>query len=168
MIEKKVALLTEERKLEGFIPLLSIRENATLSILKRLKKGLTIDRDAQKKSAADITGRMTVKMASIEQPASSLSGGNQQKVVIAKCLASNPKLFLLDEPTRGVDVFAKSEIYKILRKAAEEGTTIVIFSSEMEELLANCSKIIILKKGRTAGIVDSTQVTKNDLLALIG
>ncbi|MCE5344007.1 MAG: sugar ABC transporter ATP-binding protein [Eubacteriales bacterium] len=168
MIKKHVALLTEERKLEGFIPLLSIRENATLSILKRLKKGLTIDRDAQNRFAADIAGRVTVKMQGIEQPASSLSGGNQQKVVIAKCFASNPKLFLLDEPTRGVDVFAKSEIYKILRKAAEEGTTVVIFSSEMEELLANCSKIIILKKGRTVGMVDSTKVTKNDLMALIG
>ncbi len=168
MIGKKVALLTEERKLEGFIPLLSIRENSTLSIMKRLKKGTVIDREAQRKFALDITGRMTVKMAGIEQPASSLSGGNQQKVVIAKCLACDPKLFLLDEPTRGVDVFAKSEIYKILRRAAEEGTTVVIFSSEIEELLANCSKIIILKKGRAAGMVDSTQVTKNDLLALIG
>ena len=107
-------------------------------------------------------------MSGIEQPASSLSGGNQQKVVIAKCFASKPKLFLLDEPTRGVDVFAKSEIYKILRKAAEEGTTIVIFSSEMEELLANCSKIFILKKGRAVGLVDSTKVTKHDLMALIG
>jgi ABC-type sugar transport system ATPase subunit len=168
MIEKKVALLTEERKLEGFIPLLSIRENSTLSILKGLKKGAAIDREAQRKFALDITGRMTIKMANIEQPASSLSGGNQQKVVIAKCLAGNPKLFLLDEPTRGVDVFAKSEIYKILRRAAEEGTTVVIFSSEIEELLANCSKIMILKKGRAVGVVDSTKVTKNDLLALIG
>ncbi len=168
MIEKKVALLTEERKLEGFIPLLSIRENATLSIMKRLKKGTVIDRKEQLRFAKDIVQRMTVKMSGIEQPAYSLSGGNQQKVVIAKCLASNPKLFLLDEPTRGVDVFAKSEIYKILRQAAEDGTTILIFSSEMEELLANCSKIIILKKGRIVSVVDSTQVTKNDLLALIG
>ncbi|MEA5146386.1 MAG: sugar ABC transporter ATP-binding protein [Candidatus Limiplasma sp.] len=168
MLDKRVALLTEERKLEGFVPLLSIRENATLSILKHLKKRVTIDRDAQRKRAEAMAASMHVKMAGIEQPVGSLSGGNQQKVVIAKCLASQPQLFLLDEPTRGVDVLAKLEIYKILRKAAEEGTTVVIFSSELEELLANCSKIIILKKGRAVGMVDSTQVTKNDLMAMIG
>lgn len=169
MLENKVALLTEERKLEGFVPLMSIRENETLSVMKTLKKGIAIDREAQKEFAEEYAKRMTVKMADIEQPVVSLSGGNQQKVVLAKCLASKPRLFLLDEPTRGVDVFAKSEIYKILRKTAEEdGTTIVIFSSEMEELLANCSKIIILKKGRIVDMVESVEMTKNDLLALIG
>lgn len=169
MIKKKVTLLTEERKLEGFIPLLSIRENSTLSIMKKLrKKNRTIDTPRQISFAEDLSKKMSVKMSSIEQSVVSLSGGNQQKVVIAKCLASKPKLFLLDEPTRGVDVYAKSEIYKILRNAAEAGTTVLIFSSELEELLANCRKIIILKKGRVAGMVNAADTTKNDLLSLIG
>ncbi len=168
MLAKRVTLLTEERKLEGFVPLLSIRENTTLSILKHFRRRVTINLDAQRKRAEELAASMHIKMADIEQPVGSLSGGNQQKVVIAKCLASLPRLFLLDEPTRGVDVLAKLEIYKILRKAAEEGTTVVIFSSELEELLANCSKIIILKKGRAVGMVDSNQVTKNELMAMIG
>jgi ribose transport system ATP-binding protein len=169
MIENKVALLTEERKLEGFVPLLSIRENSTLSIMAKMRGRFGIvDKTKQKSFAKDIANRVMVKMSGIEQPVVSLSGGNQQKVVIAKCLASEPKLFLLDEPTRGVDVYAKSEIYKILRSAAEAGTAILIFSSELEELLDNCSKIIILKKGSVAGVVSTADITKNDLLGMIG
>lgn len=169
MIKNKVALLTEERKLEGFIPLMSIRENSTLSVMKNMrKKNRTIDFTQQSAFAENIAKKMHMKMLSIEQSVVSLSGGNQQKVVIAKCMASKPKLFLLDEPTRGVDVYAKSEIYKILREAAESGTTIIIFSSELEELLANCRKIIILKKGQISGVVDAATTTKNELLGLIG
>ncbi len=169
MIENKVALLTEERKLEGFVPLLSIRENITLSIIERMRgKGRAIDRKKQQEHSQRFAEQMKVKMSGIEQSVVSLSGGNQQKVVIAKCLSSEPRLFLLDEPTRGVDVYAKSEIYKILRNAAEAGTAILIFSSELEELLENCSKIIILKKGSVSGIVNAAEMTKNDLMGLIG
>jgi len=168
MIKKGVAFLTEERKLEGFIPLLSIRENVTLSIMKNFaNKTGVINLDKQRKFAEDLARRMTVKMSGIEQNVVSLSGGNQQKVVIAKCLASQPKLFLLDEPTRGVDVFAKSEIYKILREAASNGTTIMIFSSELEELLANCSKIIVLRKGYIKGIYNAVELDKSSLLSMI-
>ncbi|MCC8180732.1 MAG: ATP-binding cassette domain-containing protein, partial [Planctomycetes bacterium] len=106
--------------------------------------------------------------SSIEQPVVALSGGNQQKVVIAKCMASRPKLFLLDEPTRGVDVYAKSEIYRYLREAAAAGTTIIIFSSELEELLENCRSIIVLKKGRVTETVEAATTSKADLLGLIG
>ncbi len=137
-------------------------------LIDNLKKRFKIDFNKQKQFAQKAAETMMVKMVSIEQPAISLSGGNQQKVVLAKCLASNPRLFLLDEPTRGVDVLAKSEIYKILRNYAEEGTSVVIFSSEIEELLANCSKIFILKKGVLVDCVDSRAVTKNDLLSMIG
>jgi ABC-type sugar transport system ATPase subunit len=169
MIAKDVVLLTEERKLEGFVPLMSIRENATMSIMRRLRnRSGRLNLKAQCEFAQDRAERLDVKMSSVEQPVVSLSGGNQQKVVIAKCMASNPKLFLLDEPTRGVDVFAKSEIYKYLRQAAENGTTIIIFSSELEELLENCSKIVVLKKGRVTGMVNAAETSKNDLLAMIG
>jgi ABC-type sugar transport system ATPase subunit len=168
MLKYGVALLTEERKYEGFVPLLTIRENVTLSINRQFRKGLGLDLPRQKRYAQRVAETMMVKMVGIEQPVVSLSGGNQQKVVLAKCLASNPRLFLLDEPTRGVDVLAKSEIYKILRTYAEDGTSVVIFSSEIEELLANCSKIFILKKGVLVDCVDSRSVTKNDLLGMIG
>lgn len=169
MIKKKAALLTEERKLEGFVPLMSIQENVSLSVMKTMANRFgVINRDKQKTFANDMAAKMTVKMAGVEQNVVSLSGGNQQKVVIAKCLAGNPALFLLDEPTRGVDVYAKSEIYKILREAAEAGTTILIFSSELEELLANCTKIFVLKKGMITGVVNASEITKNRLLNMIG
>ena len=169
MIKNKVALLTEERKLEGFIPLLSIRENSTLSIIKAMRTRLgIIDRGRQEAFAEKTSKEMTVKMSGIEQQVVSLSGGNQQKVVLAKCLATEPKVFLLDEPTRGVDVYAKSEIYKILAAAANRGTSVLIFSSELEELLENCSKIIILKKGQIYATVNTCETSKNELLGLIG
>lgn len=169
LIEQGVVLLTEERKLEGFVPLMSIRENSTLSVMRRLRNSWRIiDRRRQGGFARERASRFGVKMSSIDQPVVFLSGGNQQKVVIIKCMASNPRLFLLDEPTRGVDVYAKSEIYRFLREAADTGTTIMIFSSEMEELLENCNKIVILKKGRITGVVDAAGTTKNDLLGLIG
>ena len=169
MIKNKVTLLTEERKLEGFIPLLSIRENTTLSIIKTMCTRLgMIDRGRQEAFADKISKEMTVKMSSIDQQVVSLSGGNQQKVVLAKCLATEPRVFLLDEPTRGVDVYAKSEIYKILAEAASKGTSVLIFSSELEELLENCSRIIILKKGQIYATVNTCETNKNELLSLIG
>jgi ABC-type sugar transport system ATPase subunit len=168
MIERGVVLLTEERKLEGFIPLMSIRENTTLSIMNTLRNKLGfLDRQAQENFARRQAEQMSIKMSGIEQPVVSLSGGNQQKVVMAKCMANKPKLFLLDEPTRGVDVYAKSEIYKYLRQAAEDGTTVLIFSSELEELLENCSKIIILKKGHVTGLVNTVETSKSELLELL-
>ena len=167
MIRRGVALLTEERKTEGFVPLLSIRENETLSVIRKFRETGKINRTKQKEFTRQLSQRIMVKMTNIEQPVFSLSGGNQQKVVMAKCLSIQPKLFLLDEPTRGVDVMAKSEIYRILRGFAEKGTSVIIFSSEIEELIANCSKIIILKKGRIIDCVDSLTVSKNDLLAMI-
>jgi ABC-type sugar transport system ATPase subunit len=169
MIAKKVVLLTEERKLEGFIPLLSIRENTTLSIMKTLRNSLgCLDKKNQKHFARNQAEQMDIKMSGIEQPVVSLSGGNQQKVVIAKCMANRPRLFLLDEPTRGVDIYAKSEIYRYLRRAAEEKTTILIFSSELEELIENCRKIIIIKKGRVTGMVNAAETNKSDLLERLG
>lgn len=168
MIKNKVVFLSEDRKIEGFIPLLSIRENTTLSIIEKMRsKFKTIDNKKQKNFVEDMAKQMTIKMSSIEQSVVSLSGGNQQKVIVARCLSTKPKLFLLDEPTRGVDVYAKSEIYKILRKTAKSGTSILIFSSELEELLENCSRIIILKKGSIAGSVNTNEVTKKDLLSMI-
>lgn len=169
MIERQVVMLTEDRKLEGFVPLMSIRENITLSITKTLKNRFGfMKRKKQTQIAEEFAQKVTVKMESVEQLVSKLSGGNQQKVIIARCLAKEPKVFLLDEPTRGVDVYAKSEIYHILRKTAEAGTAILIFSSELEELLENCSQIIVLKKGQISKVVDTATLTKNDLLGMIG
>ncbi|MDC7291127.1 sugar ABC transporter ATP-binding protein [Blautia schinkii] len=168
MMKKQVAIVTEDRKTEGFVPMMSIRENSSLSIMKNFANKLGIlDFDKQKNYADELSRKMTVKMSSVEQEVGSLSGGNQQKVIIGRCVASNPKVFLLDEPTRGVDVLAKSEIYKILLEMAAKGVAVLIFSSELEELLEVCDEIVILKKGKIVGRVSTEELDKNTLMAKI-
>ncbi|MDR2390670.1 MAG: sugar ABC transporter ATP-binding protein [Planctomycetota bacterium] len=168
MMRRGVAFLSEDRKAEGFAPLLSIRENATLSMFHSLSNFLGVmNRRRQNGLAGDLAARMAVKCSSIEQAVASLSGGNQQKVIIARCVASVPRLFILDEPTRGVDVFAKSEIYGILAGMAADGVSILIFSSELEELLEICDEIVALKKGEIVKRVDASEVDKNALMHMI-
>lgn len=168
LVKKKVVMLSEDRKLEGYVPLLTLRENLTLSIMNTLKNKIgTIDKKKQAKKAESLADEFSVKRSSNEQQFRSLSGGNQQKAIIARCLATNPKIFILDEPTRGVDVLAKNEIYKILHDAAEKGTAILVLSSELEELLDNCKDIIVLKRGKIIDKIEAHKYTKNDLMQLI-
>lgn len=168
MMKNHVAIVTEERKTEGFVPMMSIRENTTLSIINNFVNKLgIINKKSQQKYSENLAKQITVKMSSVEQPVGNLSGGNQQKVIIGRCVASKPVVFLLDEPTRGVDVLAKSEIYKILLDMAKQGVAIIIFSSELEELLEVCDEIIILKKGRIQGVVSAEELNKNELMSKI-
>ncbi len=168
MMKKHVAIVTEDRKLEGFIPLMSISENITLSVMRKFGTRLGFLKEKQRaEESLKIAEEVTVKMASDKQKVESLSGGNQQKVVIGRCLESNPDLFILDEPTRGVDVYAKTEIYNILIDMANRGVTVLIFSSELEELLSVCSKIVILRSGEVKGVVSSKEVDKASLLSMI-
>lgn len=168
MMKKHVAIVTEDRKLEGFVPLMSISENISLSVLRSFGNRLGFLREKQRaQESLRIAKEVTVKMSSDKQKVESLSGGNQQKVVIGRCLESNPDLFILDEPTRGVDVYAKTEIYNILIDMANRGVTVLIFSSELEELLSVCSKIMILRSGELKGVVSSKEVDKAQLLSMI-
>ena len=168
MMKKHVAIVTEDRKLEGFVPLMSISENITLSVMKKFGTKLGFLKERQRASESlKIAKEVTVKMASDKQKVESLSGGNQQKVIIGRCLESDPDLFILDEPTRGVDVYAKTEIYNILIDMANRGVTVLIFSSELEELLSVCSKIVILRSGEMKGIVSAKEIDKAQLLSMI-
>jgi ABC-type sugar transport system ATPase subunit len=168
MLKNGITLVSEDRKIDGFIPLLSIRENSTLSVFSKMTKLFGVfDRTKQSKFVEDLTKKMTVKCSSIEQMVSSLSGGNQQKVVISRCVAAKPSVFLLDEPTRGVDVYAKSEIYQILTNMANEGISVLIFSSELEELLEVCDDIVILKKGKIVDVIRAIETDKHTLLSKI-
>ena len=168
MMKRGVAMVTEDRKLEGFIPLMSISENISLSVLPSFSTKLGFIKEKKRaQECLKIAKDMTVKMASDRQKVESLSGGNQQKVIIGRCVESNPDLFILDEPTRGVDVNAKTEIYNILIDMANRGVAILVFSSELEELLTVCSDIVILRSGVMKGMVKSSQTTKEELLSLI-
>lgn len=168
MMKKGVALVTEDRKVEGFIPLMSISENISLSVLPQFTNKLGFVREGiRAKECLKMAQDMTVKMSSDRQKVESLSGGNQQKVIIGRCVQSKPDLFILDEPTRGVDVNAKTEIYNILIDMANQGVAVLVFSSELEELLTVCSDIVILKSGEIKGMVKSADTSKEQLLALI-
>lgn len=168
MVNEGVVFVSEDRKTDGFVPMLSIRENITMSVMPTISNPAgVIARQAQDNKAHKLAERVVVKMSSIEQNVGSLSGGNQQKVIVGRCIAAEPVIFILDEPTRGVDVFAKAEIYGILADMANTGVSIIVFSSELEELLSVCDEIFVLKKGEFVAAVNPAETDKSALLALI-
>lgn len=142
-----VGLMTEERKKDGFIGTMSIRHNMTLTVLKKILKGLTIDFNKEDKLTEHYFNALDIKASDIDVNVLSLSGGNQQKVVLSKWLMTDLKVLFLDEPTRGIDVGAKLEIYKIIGELAKRGVGIIMISSELPELLAICDRFIVIGKG---------------------
>ncbi len=159
-----IGLLTEDRKKNGFIGGMSICHNMTLTILEQLKKGLLIDAKQEKRRAGEYFDKLRVKAPGLETRITSLSGGNQQKVILAKWLMTDLKVLLLDEPTRGIDVGTKSEIYKIMLDLAEKGISIVMISSELPELLAMCDRFVVLGKGRVQTILEKEQANEVSIL----
>ncbi|QHQ36292.1 sugar ABC transporter ATP-binding protein [Algicella marina] len=155
-ISHGIALVPEDRKIDGLIQMMAIRENLTLSSLKDFTKvfHLSLSREAQR--AAEFIKRLTIKVASAENPVSSLSGGNQQKVAIGKALMTKPIVLLLDEPSRGIDVGAKAEIYRVMRELSAQGIGIVFATSEIEECMALSDRIIVMADGRITGTFDKT------------
>jgi ribose transport system ATP-binding protein len=163
-IKAGIALVPENRRTEGLVLHHSVKENAILPVLYRLKKFLTV---SEKKADILVTEKVTelnVKTDGIQKIISLLSGGNQQKVVLAKWLASNPKVLLLDEPTAGIDIGAKGEITEIIRDFADAGNSVIIVSSELVELLAVCDRILIVFKGRITGELDRKEIDSEEVL----
>ncbi len=142
-----IALVPEERRTQGLFTSLSIRENIPLMNINRLSNMGVYRTDVERDAAVDYVGKLRIATESIDKKTEKLSGGNQQKVVLAKCLFSDADLLLLDEPTRGVDVGAKTEIYDIIRNLADEGNSVAVFSSELEEVLGICDRIFLLYAG---------------------
>lgn len=150
-IEKGIALVPEDRKRDGLVQIMSIRENLTLSSLGRLAKIFHLDPAAEARKAMDFVKRLTIKVASQENPVSSLSGGNQQKVVIGKALMTEPKILMMDEPSRGIDIGAKAEIYRTMRKLAADGIGILFVTSDIEEVMALADRIHVMADGKLMG-----------------
>lgn len=125
-----------------------------------------IDRKAEKKLAEEYTKKMSIRCSGVSQAVEALSGGNQQKVLISKLLAIKPAVLFMDEPTRGIDVGAKSEIHKLLRDLAHQGIGVVLISSEMPELIGMCDRIIVMHEGRISGTVSKQDVTETNLIHL--
>ena len=147
-VEAGIGFVTEDRKRQGLLLEDSIQRNVSLPILKRLSRSMVVNRREEKKIAEKMREILHIKTPTVEANANSLSGGNQQKVVLAKWLAADCKVIFMDEPTRGVDVGAKAEIYKLMNELAKSGIAIVMVSSEMEELLGMSDRLIVLHEGR--------------------
>lgn len=159
-IAKGICMVNEDRKNYGLCLFRSLRENISLPNLPAKQKGLLIKQTREKKECEDIAKRLTVKAASIEHNGFSLSGGNQQKVVIAKWIMANPKTLILDEPTRGVDVGAKSEIHSLMCEFAAKGMAIIMISSELPEVMGMSDRILIYHEGRINGEVTREEILK--------
>lgn len=165
-VRNGVALVPEGRKIAGILPQHSVRDNAAMSSLRRFAGAVFSDRQGDAGRMAAYTASLGVRMASDLQPISTLSGGNQQKVIFARALMAQPRLLLLDEPTHGVDVGAKADLYTIIAEAAEKGLSVLMASSEIPEILALCDRVAVLSKGRLAGILSRDEMSEDRILTL--
>jgi L-arabinose transport system ATP-binding protein len=156
----------EERKREGIIPIRSVLENASLTILRRLTRLHFVRRRQERQIVSAYVDRLRVRTPSLEQEIGKLSGGNQQKVVLARWLAAKPRVLILDEPTRGIDVGAKAEIYRLIDGLATDGLAVVLISSELPEILGLCDRIYVMQAGRIRGELAGSQATEESVLAL--
>ena len=160
-----MAFVPEDRRVAGLAIDHSVRANAALSIVERLALLGVVRRGRETSAVARIVGELRIKLASLRDRVGTLSGGNQQKVVFGRALLTGPRLLLLDEPTRGVDIGAKAEIYQLLGEAAEQGIGVLLASSELAELVGVCDRVVVLRGGRNVGELDTHAVTEADLLA---
>jgi methyl-galactoside transport system ATP-binding protein len=160
------AMLTEERRATGIFGILSIRANSTIASLKKYRKGPFLSDKKMKESTEWCIQQMRIKTPDQETKIRSLSGGNQQKVIFGRWLLNEPTVLLLDEPTRGIDVGAKYEIYQLILDMAKEGKGIMVVSSEMSELLGICDRILVMSGGHLAGEVDAKNTTQEEIMTL--
>ena len=162
-----VGYLTEDRKAEGIVPDLSLRENLSLAVMSRVSRRGRIRVSAERELVKKFISALDIKASHMDQPIRELSGGNQQKVLLARWLALEPDLLILDEPTRGVDVGAKLEIQRIIRGLMDKGIGVVLISSEFEELVEGADRIFTLQDGRTTGVLQNPGVTEDALISAI-
>ena len=164
-IKKRIALVTEDRKRQGLFLDKSLTFNTSIANLINMFFGPFINKNIEKKETETVLKKLCVKASSFTIPVSSLSGGNQQKVVLAKWLSTVPEILILDEPTRGIDVKAKQEIYMLIDSLANAGKAVIVISSEMPEILALSDRILVMNSGKVRGILSGDNINKEDILA---
>lgn len=160
-----IGFLSDDRKQEGLLLMRSILENISLSSLKEISTGWHLRRKVEKERALQQVDRLNIKLSSLSQLAGKLSGGNQQKVVLAKVLEANPEILILDEPTRGVDVGAKAEIYEILDQLTKEGKSIIIISTDLPEIKGICDRVIVMREGQIVKHLEHQDINQELILA---
>jgi rhamnose transport system ATP-binding protein len=159
-----VAYLPEDRHQEGLVLDFTIAQNVTLPILPRLFPRLLLRGATEAKVATDNTQQLSVRMTGVDQEVGALSGGNQQKVVLAKWLATGPKILILDEPTRGIDIGAKVEVHRIIAELAASGLAIILISSDLPEVLAMSDRIVVLHEGRITAEIPRERATQESVM----
>ena len=160
-----MALIPEDRKTEGLMLPMSVRDNLSFAALDRISRSGVIDRGAERRLIDDMIRLLAIRTAGIDITVGSLSGGNQQKVVIAKWLMVNPRIILLNDPTRGIDVGTKQEIYQLLRKLADSGAAIIFYSTDYDELIGCCDRVLVLYDGAVKRVLVGAEITERALVA---
>ncbi len=166
-IKLGMGFCTEDRKVEGIIPHLSVRENMTIALLPQISKSGVVSAVRQKQVVDEYIKRLAIKTPSQNQPIRNLSGGNQQKVLLARWLCMNPKLVIMDEPTRGIDVGAKAEIEELIQELASQGISILMISSEIAELERNCDRVVVMREGRKLGELLGDDIRQDKVMEII-
>jgi putative multiple sugar transport system ATP-binding protein len=166
-IKNKIAYSTEDRKNSGLVLSFDIKRNITISSLSKISRHNVIDENEEIKVGEDYREKLRIKSSSILQKAGNLSGGNQQKVVFSKCIFADPDVLFLDEPTRGIDVGAKYEIYSIINELAEQGKSIIMISSELPEILGMCDRIYVMNEGRIVGELLDHEASQEKIMQCI-
>jgi D-xylose transport system ATP-binding protein len=165
-IRDRISLVPEDRKGQGLVLIQSILNNISLPNLNQFASFMRIDHNAELRASLKQAQDLSIRAPNLEIPCSALSGGNQQKVVIAKWLMSSPRVLIMDDPTRGIDVGAKYEIYKLMNELAESGVAIIMISSELEEVIEMSDRIVVMWNGRSNGLLDSADATQERIMSL--
>ena len=165
-IRHGICLVPEDRRRSGVVAAMSVRENVTLPSLTSYARFGLVSRTSEARAVRSITAALMVRAASIESPVATLSGGNQQKVVLARWLARRPRVLVFDEPTQGVDVGAKAEIHRLIRSLADEGAAVVMISSDMDEIVAESDRVAVMHDGRVTGVLSRADCTPESILQL--
>jgi ABC-type sugar transport system ATPase subunit len=165
-IRSAVAYLSENRRVEGLFRGMDVRANIVVTHLRNYSRFGLMSRKAEGDAARQYVTRLRIQTPDVDRAVSNLSGGNQQKVVLARWLAVKPEVLIVDEPTRGIDVGAKAEIYALLRSLAAQGMGIILISSELPEVLGMSDRIVVLYEGRMTGLVPKSEATQEKIMAL--
>lgn len=165
-VQLGLGLVPEDRKSQGILSDMSVTENITVTNLKKLTKAGFIKKRTERDTANDLAERLKIRLSSIQQNINSLSGGNQQKVILARWLDSNARIIIFDEPTRGIDVAAKAQIHQLMRELIQQGASVIMISSELPEILEMSDRILIMHEGKITGELKRAEATEEKIIAL--
>lgn len=163
-IENQLAMVSEDRKKEGLILLNDIEFNTSILCLKEFISFCRVNKKKERKIVDEQIEAMSIKVSGYKQLAINLSGGNQQKVVLGKWLARHPRIIIMDEPTRGIDVKAKAEIYAIMNELTAQGCSIIMVSSELPEIIGMCDRVVVMMEGRMTGILERSDLSQEKIM----